>query len=446
METEGAPVNRPSSAKSSTPSDAWTWSARLLERWQTGTERVDWLLESLPRGMGAGERARVQALLVGAVRNLTRIKDQLDRLMKRPPRPIVEAALIIAGVELLDSDSTPGHAAKIGHHLVERVKQLASAKEAAFANAVGRKLAVALMREMEEPSDTDSADTWSIFYSHPIWLVERWRKQLGDETTRQLLTVNQTRASVSVRLRPGVALAQNLPTWLSAIEGAPDFYTAESGHWAELHELLASGEVHVQDAATRLAINVLDPQPGETVLDLCAAPGGKSLAMADRMQSGKIVAFDMPGRRMPRLEESLQRVPSGVETATVSGDLLRSGAKALEGAKQPLTYSAVLIDVPCSNTGVMRHRVDVKWRLQTDSFERHASQQLDLLAAAAELVAEKGRLVYSTCSIDREENEQVVDAFLKRSEGTFELEATELSLPWQSGCDGAAAFRFRRIG
>ena len=93
----------------------------------------------------------------------------------------------------------------------------------------------------------------------------------------------------------------------------------------------------------------------------------------------------------------------------------------------------------------MRHRVDVKWRLQTDSFERHSSQQLDLLIAAAELVAESGRLVYSTCSIDREENEQVVNAFLKRPNGSFELEATEVSLPWQSGCDGAAAFRLRRV-
>ena len=164
---------------------------QLLERWQTGTERVDWLLESLPRGMGGGERARVQALLVGAVRNLTRIKDKLDRLMTRPPRPIVEAALIVAGVELLESDPAPGHAAKVGHHLVERVKQLASPKEAAFANAVGRKLAVALMSEATEPTDSDSADTWSIFYSHPIWLVERWREQLGDAMTRQLLVVNQ---------------------------------------------------------------------------------------------------------------------------------------------------------------------------------------------------------------------------------------------------------------
>ena len=93
-------MNRLSSSQSTTPSDAWTWSVQLLERWQTGTERVDWLLESLPRGMGGGERARVQALLVGAVRNLTRIKDKLDRLMTRPPRPIVEAALILSLIHI----------------------------------------------------------------------------------------------------------------------------------------------------------------------------------------------------------------------------------------------------------------------------------------------------------------------------------------------------------
>lgn len=405
---------------------------------------MDWLLESLPKGLSGGERARVQALLLGAVRHLGRIQAELVRLVNRPPRPVVEASLIIAGAEMLDAPDQPGLGAKVAHHLVERVKVLASVKEAGFANAVGRKLVAALAAPRSEPGEQDDLSRWEAYYSHPAWLIERWREQFGDADTRALLQNNQTPAGVIVRRRAVSEGTSAWPDWFTPVHGAADFFTAKPGHWPELHGLIESGEVHVQDAATRLAIDLLDPQQGETVLDLCAAPGGKSLAMADRMQGGKIVAFDMPGRRMPRLKESLERVPADVETVLVTGNLLEGGAGALETAQQSVTYSAVLIDVPCSNSGVMRHRVDVKWRLQPESFRRHASQQLDLLVAAADRVAPGGRLVYSTCSIDREENEQVVAAFLKRSSGAFELEASAASLPWQTGYDGAAVFRLRR--
>lgn len=437
-------MNRSSTHSSAPPTDAWSWSVRLLERWLTGTERVDWLLESLPGSVSGGERARVQALLLGAVRHRGRIQAELMRLVNRPPRPVVEASLIIAGAEMLDAPDQPGLGAKVAHHLVERVKVLASVKEAGFANAVGRKLVTALAAPRSEPGEKDDLSRWEEYYSHPAWLIERWREQFGDADTRALLRNNQTPAGVIVRRRTVSAAATGWPEWLTPVAGAADFFAAKPGHWPELHGLIDSGEVHVQDAATRLAIDLLDPQNGETILDLCAAPGGKSLAMADRMQGGKIVAFDMPGRRMPRLKESLARVPVGVETTLVTGNLLAGGARALEAAQQPDTYTAVLIDVPCSNSGVMRHKVDVKWRLQPESFSRHAAQQLELLSAAADRVVPGGRLVYSTCSIDQEENAQVVDAFLQRSSVAFELEASVSSLPWQTGYDGAAVFRLRR--
>ena len=162
------------------------------------------------------------------------------------------------------------------------------------------------------------------------------------------------------------------------------------------------------------------------------------------MENGRVVSIDLPGPRMRRLEQNLKQMPPGVKAFAVAGDLRRTGLRLLESRHLPTEVTAVLIDVPCSNTGVMRHRVDVRWRLQPDDIRRNASQQFELLESAARLVAPGGRIVYSTCSLEPEENEQVVDAFVRRSRGAFERVAERSSRPWQTGYDGASAFLLRR--
>ena len=133
------------------------------------------------------------------------------------------------------------------------------------------------------------------------------------------------------------------------------------------------------------------------------------------------------------------------QVALVQVDVLLEPVMALREHKLPESFSAVLIDVPCSNTGVMRHRADVKWRLQEGDFKKHPKQQLALLHAAARLVAPGGRLVYSTCSVDGAENDRVVAEFFNsRAGGPFKLESKVQSLPWVTGHDGAAAFLLRR--
>jgi 16S rRNA (cytosine967-C5)-methyltransferase len=152
----------------------------------------------------------------------------------------------------------------------------------------------------------------------------------------------------------------------------------------------------------------------------------------------------VPGPRIDRLKENLSRT-QGVDVALVQADVLQNPTLVLREHRLPETYDAVLIDVPCSNTGVMRHRVDVKWRLQPGDFKKHPQQQLSMLHAAARLVAPGGRLVYSSCSIDAEENEHVVRAFLAgKAGGPFTLEQTRLSYPWADGHDGGAAFLLRK--
>lgn len=164
--------------------------------------------------------------------------------------------------------------------------------------------------------------------------------------------------------------------------------------------------------------------------------------IADLMGSGRLVAMDLPGSRIDRLKENLSRT-AGVEAALVQADLASGAAAVLKEHGLPREYPAVLVDVPCSNTGVMRHRVDVKWRLQEGDFAKHARQQGALIAAAARLVAPGGRLVYSTCSIDDVENSGVVDAFLDRHR-MFKRVKSAVAVPWLDGHDGAAAFLLRR--
>jgi 16S rRNA (cytosine967-C5)-methyltransferase len=337
-----------------------------------------------------------------------------------------------------------GLVAKIVHHAVEQAKGLASPAEARLVNAVVRKLAPALAAP--PPPKLATAEALAEYFSHPEWLVKRWLLQFGAEPTRQLLEWNQRPAPVYARWRAADVAP---PAFLKPTEWA-GFYEVPSGHWAEVEPLLKAGQIYLQDPGTRLAVGLLAPQKGETVLDVCAAPGGKSLQIADAMQAGRVVAIDLPptedkpSARIDRLKENLSRT-HGVEVALVLGDIEPGATLLLREHNLPTEYAAVLIDVPCSNTGVMRHRVDVKWRLQENDFQKHNKQQLALLHAAARLVAPGGRLVYSTCSIDADENEKVVRAFFdSRAGGPFKLEQSVQSLPWVAGHDGAGVYLLRK--
>ncbi|MGC4071887.1 MAG: RsmB/NOP family class I SAM-dependent RNA methyltransferase [Nibricoccus sp.] len=420
----------------------WSHAARLVARWVEKGERVDALLDTIPKSVGGVERGRCQNLFLGAVRHRGRVEAHLKELITLTPRPRVQGILLVAGFELIEG-GTEGHAARVGHHAVEQTKLLASPSEARLVNAVVRKLASGLGME-KAPTKQAAAEELAVYFSHPEWLVKRWLAQFGPEPTRALLEWNQKPAPVYARWRNRErAPGEEELGWLTSTTWT-GFYEVKQGHWPQVEAALAAGLIYLQDPATRLAVELLELKSGESVLDMCAAPGGKSLAIADALGSGQVVAVDLPGVRVDRLKENLGRV-AGVTTALVQGDILVAGTKIFEGQSLPTTYAAVLIDVPCSNTGVMRHRADVKWRLQAGDFGKHANQQLALLSAASEIVAAGGRIVYSTCSLDEDENEEVVQAFLKTpAGGSFTLEKTAISKPWESGHDGAAAFLLRR--
>ena len=411
----------------------WVAAAGLVERWLARSERVDALLEGLATNLGPQERARAQHLFYGVVRWATRLEAALAGLMTHEPRTKVKAVLMIAGFELLEGG--PDLMAKVVHHAVEQAKSVASPKEARLVNAVARKMATRLA---ETPADPATE------FAHPEWLVARWTRQFGAETTRKLLAWNQQPAPVYARWRTEA----EVPAFLAPTQWA-GFYEVKAGHWDEVRRLAGEGALYLQDPSTRLCIGLLAPQPGETILDACAAPGGKSLFIADTMKSGRVVALDEPAPpgktdlRLVRLRENLSRAPAGVNVAMVEADLAAVNTVFYRNLNLPESYDAVLLDAPCSNTGVMRHRIDVKWRLQDGDFGRHQQQQLSLLHAAARLVRSGGRLVYSTCSIDADENDGVVKAVLASRVGSrARLAHSVQAYPWTDGHDGAGAFLF----
>jgi 16S rRNA (cytosine967-C5)-methyltransferase len=415
---------------------AWQAAARLIARWLDRRERIDLLMDSLPEGLVGAERRRCQHLVFGVVRHFGRIEGHLGRLVAHPPRFVTRAVLFIAAYELIESASTAGNGgqpARIVHHAVERAKELASPAEARLVNAVIRRLSREVPGE-PEPGPLAPAGALASYYSHPEWLVRRWLAEFGAPNTRKLLAWNQSPAPVYARWRDR---ARPAPDWLAGTEW-PGFHAVPAGRWAEIEALLAEGALYLQDPGTRLAVELLAPRAGESVLDLCASPGGKSMLIVDAMGEGRLVALDLPTSRIDRLKENLSRC-AGVQAALVQADLLKGAGAVLREHRLAAAYPAVLIDVPCSNTGVMRHRVDVKWRLEETDIAKHARQQGAMLSAAARLVAPKGRLVYSTCSIETAENEGVVKAFLERHRN-FSLGRSVSALPWVERHDGAAAF------
>lgn len=435
----------------STRPTAWPAAAQLVARWLERRERIDVLFDTLPGKLTGAERARCQHLVFGVVRHASRLETELAKLIAHPPRYATRSVLYLAGFELIEAEgehADKGLVAKIVHHAVDQAKVLASAAEARLVNAVVRKLATALHTQLA-PNRLAAADVLAAYFSHPEWLVKRWLTNYGAEHARTLLKWNQSPPPVYARWRDRSSPA---PEFLKATAWA-GFYEVPSGKWSEVEPLLKKGKIYLQDPGTRLAVELLAPKAGETVLDVCAAPGGKSLQIADLMVAdttpskngpGRVIAMDIPGERIARLKENLARA-EGIDVALVQADVARNGYSELDACGLPTSYDAVLLDVPCTNSGVMRHRVDVKWRLQEGDFHKHGRQQLELLHAAAKLVAPGGRIVYSTCSIDPEENESVIKAFFdSRAGGPFTLEGKSLSQPWVTGHDGAGAFLLRK--
>lgn len=415
------------------PADAWEAAVLLVEVYFSASLKADQVMDLLQNDFIGQQRASCQSLFLGALRHGHRTCEAYRPMIKRAPSELVQAILLVAGFELFSEQ--PEKHPKIVHHAVEKSKGLVNRHQRGFLNAVLRKLPAALCQLCGESATPANR------HSHPNWLVAHWLKTLGQEDTESLLTWNQTIPERYVRVYEPVG---PLPDFLEPTQWNGFYGIGRSVNWTEeVVPLLQNGQAYVKDPSTRLAPALLSPGTGMDVLDLCAAPGGKSFDLSHRMNhNGRIVAVDLPGSRIERLKDNLAVLTKlGLKNHLLECDVLDLNPEVFSGANLPLKYDAVMLDAPCSNTGVIQRRTDVKWRLEAGDLQKCAKLQLGLLLVAASCVKPGGRLVYSTCSIEKQENQDVVDAFLRSETGkTFRLSQSEISKPWISGHDGAGAF------
>lgn len=421
---------------------------QVLQRREHGGAFVEELLEeALNRNaLSPVDRRLVQELVYGVVRHQATLDWLIDRKATgRAQKPSLRILMRLGLYQLFWLDRIPDHAAV--HETVRITKHLGFAAQAGFVNAVLRGYA----RERDATTallDELKAQTPSLGYSHPAWLCDRWEQRWGRQPMLRLLEWNNTSPKNFARLNALKTDAARLATrWQN--EGVS--FAARSWDWTgdsvvcelEGHPALnrlpsfQEGWFYVQDPSTLLAVHELDPQPGEHVLDFCAAPGGKTTLVAQRMQNrGRITAQDIHPERLELIRENCARLGvTNVETALVS-----EGASASASAP----FDRILVDAPCSNTGVMRRRVDLRWRLRLTEIERLSAAQLEMLQQAARALKPGGTLVYSTCSLEPEENHSVVETFLSRHPA-FRLERERTLLPFVDGVDGACVARFKRV-
>jgi 16S rRNA (cytosine967-C5)-methyltransferase len=385
---------------------------------------------------GGAERRRAIRLQTGAIRNLRLYRHVLDQHLRQRPAAAAEAVLLLALAESDHADQPAAVRPRLVHSWVDRAREAGlSAGSVRLVNAVLRRATPTLARIRERPGAVPEA----VLTSHPDWLVERWRARWGAAETSRLLRWDQ--GTPGLYAHGPLARPEDAPGLPGSLQptGWPGFYRLPEGIPPSVQEGLRAGTWTIRDPATRIAVEATLARPAERILDLCASPGGKSRGLlADPRAPRSLLAADLPDR-LGLLRDNLAPWPGQAEVRAVDLD------EESPLADERLAFDAVLLDAPCSNTGVLQRRPDVRWRLRPDDLEALPPRQIAYLRRAAALVAPGGTLVYSTCSLEPEENREVVDAFLAAEEGrSFRLETAVLARPTRTGHDGAGVYRLVR--
>jgi 16S rRNA (cytosine967-C5)-methyltransferase len=324
------------------------------------------------------------------------------------------------------------------HAAVYETVELAPKRQRAVINGVLR----AAAREQDELRRRGNAQPLFVRTSHPQFLIARWQQHFGAEAAKELCRWNNTPPPIYGRINrlkiDRADFLRKYPGSLALVHN-PEF--VEFHAWPT--DALNLGRCYIQDPSTAIACELLDPQPGEKILDACAAPGGKTGYIAQLMKNrGVIVACDRDPERLRVLESNVTQL--GIQIIrTFRLDWTQGHIPKEIASIGP--FDRILVDAPCTNTGVMRRRVDVRWRLRPKDFLRMPKQQFEISRAAIRLLKPGGVFVYSTCSLEPEENEELIGRLLNELPGV-RAARVESCLPFRDHFDGAFAARLIDTG
>lgn len=420
-------------------------AARILFEWEAGNQFAESILrENLSQSnLKPIDRHMVQEMVFGVIRNLILLDTWIDEKATRPPGKTRARTMLRLGLyQIAFMDRIPEHAAV--HETVSTARDLRLHSQAGFINAILRgflREKVTYLKRLEDWKITKP----NVAFSHPDWLFKKWKNQFGDAEGKKILQWNNQIPSSYARWNPLCGSIEELEkAWSEEgvvrkevnfpwSEGFKIYRIVSLPRQPDKLESFKDGRFYLQDPSTLLSVNLIDSKPGEAILDTCAAPGGKTCAMAAQMNNnGTILATDPDQGRLRRLRENTERL--GVKNAFTTTHPSKSKEN------QPTAFDGILIDAPCSNSGVMRRRLDVRWRLSVQEIKIITKQQIEILKEYAKLLKPGGRLVYSTCSMEPEENHQILSQFLEENPA-FILANEQQLTPFEHGVDGAYAAR-----
>ena len=393
------------------------------------------LLASEEPKLKTSDRALTHELVLGVLRWQSWLDKIIEHFSKRRIDSLdlpVRIALRLALYQLRFLSRIPGPAAVNESVNLVRGAKLSSAT--ALVNAVLRRA----IREADYDPVSEAQDPHeklAIETSHPLWLIDRWINAFGFAEAESLARANNEIPPTAFRVVHKRATEDDVIQQLTGAGASIERSTIASnayrisGATGTLRELSATGQIYLQDEASQLVAQMLDARPGQRILDLCAAPGGKTTLIADRAGDNTyIIAADRSASRMTTITTTaaLHQLRSIHPTLLDAGDKLPFA---------PQSFDRILVDAPCSGTGTLRRNPEIRWRLANEDIPNFATAQKRFLHNAAQVLKPEGRLVYSTCSVEREENEDVIADFLS-THPDFKLEKTLRTWPHREGSDG----------
>lgn len=403
------------------------------------------------------ERAQVREYVQNVLRKRSYIDflvGEFSNITMEEMKPPLKNILRVGLYDMIFMNSTPDYAAI--NEAVELAKATLGSKSGDLVNAILRNI----QRDLEslpKPAFKDRTKLVATTFSHPEWMVARWTKRFGEREAFQLMQANNQNPNHYIRVNNLRTKTENFKLRMDKAgieytesDWLPGYFRVKSVHPFMEKGWLKKGFCQVQDIAAGFAATILDPKPGESIYDLCAAPGTKTIMISDLMGGeGDIIAVDISTERLEKLAASAMNY--NAENIKIRrADAREISLKVTDG---------VLLDAPCTGTGVLSKRADLRWRRTEQDLNDLIKLQGELLDEAANMVKKGGRLVYSTCSIEPEENMDQIRTFLEHYDN-FELDDLSEYLPdevltedgkayqtypHKHGCDGHFGVRLRRI-